>query len=262
MENMTYKLTDFEGPLDLLITLIEKNKYNILDIPIAAICDQYLEFIAEAHALDMEITTEFLNMASQLMVWKSEMLIPHEEEQEKPPRFDLSDILLRHQHMKEAAPKMHPLYAYFNNRMVKDTDEIAPDRTFVADQDPLSLCAAVRRINAYRDAMERAQTNFTPMVSKPIVPVEGKIVTILHTLSTFGTATLRELLEDAPSLPDLIASFMGVLELIKVRKILMEEHEDAENSVHGENTRFFLNPDAPDDEETKKELEALAAPRQ
>jgi segregation and condensation protein A len=262
MENMTYKLTDFEGPLDLLITLIEKNKYNILDIPISAICDQYLEFIAEAHALDMEITTEFLNMASQLMVWKSEMLIPHETEAEKPPRFDLSDILMRHQHMKEAAPKMHPLYAYFANRMVKDTDEIAPDKTFVADQDPLSLCAAVRRINSYRDAMEKVKTNFTPMVSKPIVPVEGKIVNILHTLTTFGTATLRELLEDAPTLADLIASFMGVLELIKVRKILMEENEDEENSVHGEGTRFFLNPDAPSDEETKKELEALAAPQQ
>ncbi len=261
MENMTYKLTDFEGPLDLLLTLIEKNKYNILDIPIAAICDQYLEFLEEAHAMDMEITTEFLNMASQLMVWKSAMLIPHEEEPEKPPRFDLSDILLRHQHMKEAAPKMHPLFAYYNNRMVKDPDEISPDRTYVADQDPLSLCAAVRRINAYRDAMERAHTNFTPMVSKPIIPVEGKIVTILHTLNTFGTATLRELLEDAPTLADLIASFMGVLELIKVRKILMEEYEDEENSVRGENTRFFLNPDAPTDEETQKELQALSQPQ-
>jgi len=156
---------------------------------------------------------------------------------------------------------MHPLFAYYNNRMVKDTDEIAPDRTYVADQDPLSLCAAVRRINAYRDAMERAHTNFTPMVSKPIVPVEGKIVNILHTLNTFGTATLRELLEDAPTLADLIASFMGVLELIKVRKILMEEYEDEENSVRGENTRFFLNPDAPSDEETQKELEALSKPQ-
>ena len=189
---------------------------------------------------------------------KSEMLLPHGEEPEKPPRFDLSDILLRHQHMKEAAPKMHPLYAYFSSRMAKDTDEIAPDKTFVSDQDPLSLCAAVRRINAYRDAMERAQTNFTPMVSKPIVPVEGKIVMILNTLSTFGTATLRELLEDAPSLADLIASFMGVLELIKVRKILMEEYEDEENSVRGEGTRFFLNPDAPSDEQQAAELEALA----
>ena len=260
MENMTYTLTDFEGPLDLLITLIEKNKYNILDIPIAAICDQYIDFLAKAHAMDMEITTEFLNMASQLMVWKSAMLLPHEEEAEKPPRFDLSDILLRHQHMKEAAPKMHPLYAYFSSRMVKDTDEISPDKTFVTDQDPLSLCAAVRRINAYRDAMEKAQTNFTPMVSKPIVPVEGKIVMILHTLSTFGTATLRELLEDSPTLADLIASFMGVLELMKVRKILMEEGDPEDNSVRGESTRFFLNPDAPGDEQIKKELDALADP--
>ena len=258
MENMTYKLTDFEGPLDVLINLIEKNKYNILDIPIAAICDQYLEFLAEAQAMDMEITTEFLNMASELMVMKSEMLLPHEEAGEKPPRFDLSDILQRHKHMKEATPKMHPLFAYFSNRMAKDTDEISPDKTFVADQDPVALCAAVRRINTYRDAIERAHTNFTPMVSKPIVPVEGKIVAILSTLSTFGTATLRELLEDAPSLADLIASFMGVLELIKVRKILMEDYEDEENSVRGEETRFFLNPDAPTDEQEAADPEALA----
>ena len=77
MENMTYKLTDFEGPLDLLLALIEKNKMNILDIKIALICDQYLAFLAEAKAMDMEIATDFLNMASQLMVWKSEMLITH-----------------------------------------------------------------------------------------------------------------------------------------------------------------------------------------
>ena len=262
MESMTYKLTDFEGPLDLLIALIEKNKMNILDIKISLICDQYLAFLAEAQQMDMEIATEFLNMASQLMVWKSEMLIPHEEEGEKPPRFDLSDILIRHQHAKEAAPKMHPLYAFFSNRFVKDTDEISPDRSFVADQNVEDLLSAVRRINSYRDSMERVKTAFVPMTSKPIVPVEGKIVIILDTLEARGTATLRELLEDAPSLPDLIASFMGVLELIKVRKILMEEHEDEENSVHGESTRFFLNPDAPDDEETKKELEALAAPRE
>ena len=253
MENMTYKLTDFEGPLDLLITLIEKNKFNILDIPIAAICDQYIEFLAEAKELDMEITSEFLVMASQLMVWKSAMLLPHEKEEEKPPRFELSDILLRHQHMKEASQKLHPLYAYFGGRMVKDTDEISPDKTYVHDQDPLALCAAVRRINSYRDAMEKAQTHFTPLVSKPIIPVEGKIVLILNTLTTNGTASLRELLEDAPSLADLVASFMGVLELIKSRKILIEEGDPdtEENSVRGENTRFFLNPNAPTEDKGK-----------
>ncbi|MBQ9802537.1 MAG: segregation/condensation protein A [Clostridia bacterium] len=253
MENMTYKLTDFEGPLDLLLALIEKNKMNILDIKISLICDQYLAFLAEAEAMDMEIATDFLNMASQLMVWKSEMLIPHEEEGEKPPRFDLSDILIRHQHAREAAPKMHPLYAFYSNRFVKDTDEISPDRTFVADQNVEDILSAVRRINAYRDSMERVKTVFKPMTSKPIVPVEGKIVIILDTLQTQGAATLRELLEDAPTLADMIASFMGVLELMKVRRILMEDLEDEGNSVHGENTRFFLNPDAPTDEELAAE---------
>lgn len=259
MENMTYKLTDFEGPLDLLISLIEKNKFNILDIPIAEICDQYIDFLAEQSKMDMDIATEFLDMASQLMVWKSEMLLPHEEAAEKPPRYELSDILLRHQHMKEAAPKLHPLYAYYSSRLVKDTDEISPDKTYVTDQDPLSLCAAVRRINSYRDAMEKAQTHFTPMVSKPIIPVEGKIVLILRTLTSNGTASLRELLEDAPSLADMIASFMGVLELIKSRKILIEEGDPEleENAVRGESTRFFLNPNAPSDDEAENDTKEM-----
>ena len=251
MENMTYRLTDFEGPLDLLLTLIEKNKLNILDIPIALICDQYLAFLAEAKSMDMEIATEFLNMASQLMVWKSAMLLPREAEAEKAPRFDLSDILIRHQHAKEAAPKMHPLYAYYSNRFVKDTDEISPDRSFVADQNIEDILLAVRRINSYRDAIERVKTNFTPMISKPIVPVEGKIVLILNTLEARGTATLRALLEDAPTVADMIASFMGVLELIKVRKIIMEDIDGEQNSVRGEETRFFLNPDAPTDMEAE-----------
>ena len=247
MENVTYRLSDFEGPLDLLLALIEKNKMNILDIPIATICDQYLDFLAEAERMDMEIATDFLNMASQLMVWKSAEMIPHDAEPEKEPRFELSDILIRHQHAKEVVPKLHPLYAFYSNRMVKDTDEIAPDRAFVADQNVEDLLAAVRRINAYRDAMERVKTNFTPMLSKPMVPVEGKIVLILQTLSTLGTVTLRDLLRDEPSLADTIAAFMGVLELIKVRRILIEEQDENENAVGGEDTRFFLNPEAPHD---------------
>ena len=71
---ITYRIEQFEGPLDLLLTLIQKNKVNIEDIPIALICDQYLEFLSEAETMDMEIATDFLVMASQLMVWKSEML--------------------------------------------------------------------------------------------------------------------------------------------------------------------------------------------
>ncbi|MBQ8716265.1 MAG: hypothetical protein IJY43_00280, partial [Clostridia bacterium] len=142
--------------------------------------------------------------------------------------------------------------------------EISPDKTYVAeDQDVTNLVTAVRRIISYRDSIEKAKTNFTPMISKPIVPVEGKIVMILETLSTFGTATLRDLLIDAPSLADMIASFMGVLELIKIRKILIEEAEEAEDdSIHGEGTRFFINPDASDVEEINTEADFASAPQE
>ena len=84
---------------------------------------------------------------------------------------------------KEAAAKLSPMYAFYSGRMVKDTDEISVDKTFVADQDVTALCAAVRRIVAYNNALERAATTaFKPMISKPIIPVEIKIVSILKTV--------------------------------------------------------------------------------
>ena len=122
MDALTYKLEQFEGPLDLLLTLIQKNKVSITDIPISLICDQYLEYIKEAEALDMDIASEFIVMASELMLIKSKMLLPKENEESEDPRATLADALLRYQQAKEAAKKLTPLYAYYSGRMVKDTD--------------------------------------------------------------------------------------------------------------------------------------------
>ena len=159
MENtLTYKLEQFEGPLDLLLSLIQKNKVSITDIPISLICDQYIEYITQAQKLDMELASEFIVMASELMLIKSKMLLPKEKEDEEDPRATLTDALLRYQQAKEAAGKLAPMYAFYSGRMVKDTDEISVDKTFVADQDVTSLCAAVRRIIAYNNALERAAT--------------------------------------------------------------------------------------------------------
>ena len=98
MENtLTYKLEQFEGPLDLLLALIQKNKVSITDIPISLICDQYIEYITQAQKLDMELASEFIVMASELMLIKSKMLLPREEEDEDDPRATLTDALLRYQ---------------------------------------------------------------------------------------------------------------------------------------------------------------------
>ena len=139
MDSITYRLEQFEGPLDLLLTLIQKNKVSITDIPISLICDQYMEYITEAQLLDMDIASEFIVMASELMLIKSRMLLPREEEDEDDPRATLTDALLRYQQAKEAAAKLSPMYAFYSGRMVKDTDEISVDKTFVADQDVTSL---------------------------------------------------------------------------------------------------------------------------
>ena len=102
----TYKLEQFEGPLDLLLSLIQKNKVSITDIPISLICDQYLEYITQAQKLDMELASEFIVMASELMLIKSKMLLPKENEEEDDPRATLTDALLRYQQAKEAAAKL------------------------------------------------------------------------------------------------------------------------------------------------------------
>ena len=256
MDALTYKLEQFEGPLDLLLTLIQKNKVSITDIPIALICDQYVEYITKAQELDMDLASEFIVMASELMLIKSKMLLPKTEEETEDPRATLADALLRYQQAKEAAQKLAPMYAYYSGRMVKDTDEISVDKTFVADQDVTALCAAVRRIVAYNNALEHAATTtFKPMISKPIIPVEIKIVSIIKRIKNQGAASLGELLDSEATLPDMIASFLGVLELVKVRKLLIADSVDGEwnreNALLGADTRFIINTNEDDIEQSE-----------
>ncbi len=255
MDTLTYKLEQFEGPLDLLLTLIHKNKVSISDIPIALICDQYIEYLNAANELNMELASEFIVMASELMLIKSKMLLPKEEDDEEDPRAVLADALLRYSQAKEAAQKLAPLYAFYSGRMIKDTDEISVDKTFVHDQDIADLCTAVRRIITYNNALEKAaNTTFTPMISKPIIPVEIKIVSIIKKMEQRGAATLYDLIEGESTLPDAIACFLGVLELIKIRKLLISDEIDESNALLGKSTRFVLNEDeAFEDSQTETE---------
>ena len=90
MEPLTYHLETFDGPLDLLLSLVQKNKVDISDIPIFLICDQYMAYIQAAESLDMDMASEFLVMASELMLIKSKMLLPRVEPEEEDPRASLA----------------------------------------------------------------------------------------------------------------------------------------------------------------------------
>lgn len=239
MDAINYRLETFEGPLDLLLSLIQKNKMSIDNIQINVICEQYIQYIEEAQSLDMELASEFIVMASELMLIKSKLLLPKPEAEEEDPRAALADALLKFQQAKEAAKKMALLYPRFSGRLEKDTDEISVDKTFVLDQDVESLCIAVRRIITYNENRPKVERSvFTPMISSPIVPVEVKITGILNKMSKKKATSLKELLDDSVSLPDMIAIFLGVLELIKIRKILIF---GAEGTLLGDDATFVIN---------------------
>lgn len=252
MQELTYKLESFEGPLDLLLSLIQKNKLDIKDIPIAFICDRYIEYINEARAMDMDLASEFIVMASELMLIKSKMLLPKPELEEEDPRHDLAELLLRFQRAKAAAVLLAKRYEQYSGRYEKDTDEISPDKTFVADQEAASLALAMRRIISYNENRDDGKRTFTPMISAPIVPVEVKIVGIIQHLKTKKRDTLENILRDSVSLPDMIAIFLGILELMKLKEIIIDD-DDSEKSVWDADTRFIINPDPKKDDKNDKD---------
>ena len=102
-ETLTYRLETFEGPLDLLLSLVHKNKMKIDDIPISVICEQYLDYINRAAVLNMDLAAEFIDMASELMLIKSRMLLPRESENEEDPRAGLAEAIARLAAAKKAA---------------------------------------------------------------------------------------------------------------------------------------------------------------
>ena len=135
MDQITYKIEQFEGPLDLLLTLVQKNKMKIEDIQISIICDQYMEYIGTMQSMNIDLSAEFIVMASELMYIKSKILLPRMDEDEEDPREALAAALLEYQRAKQASEKLNTMYSIYAGRMEKDTDEIAPDRTYVADHD-------------------------------------------------------------------------------------------------------------------------------
>ena len=249
MEQLTYRLDQFEGPLDLLLTLIQKNKVSITDIPIALICDQYMEYISEAERMDLEIASEFIVMASQLMLIKSQMLLPHEEGTENDPRREIQNALLLHMRAKQAAKELRPMYEEYSGRYVKGTDDVPPEKGLPLDLDPdllvKALNAVLRRIKV-AEAMKKPTDLVNPLIKHKVVSVEEKIEEMCDLLAEHEEASLFFLLKDSESRSELVARFMGILELIKIRRVLITSITVVEDVVEYDETglemMLTLNP--------------------
>ena len=248
MTELTYRLDQFEGPLDLLLMLISKNKVSITDIPIALICDQYMQYIDEAQKMDLDIASEFIVMASELMLIKSRMILPHEEGTENDPRREIQDALLLYQQAKLAAQEMRPLYDEFSARYTKGTDDIPPEKGLPLDLDSELLIKALnsimRRVRVSQS--EKTPTELVnPLIKRKVVSVEEKIEEICELLEENEECSLFFLLKNSESRAELIARFMGVLELIKIHRITITTvhfvEDVAEYDEVGLDMKFKLN---------------------
>ncbi len=248
MEELKYRLDQFEGPLDLLLTLVEKNKINIDDIPISLLCSQYMEYLAAAEEMNVEISAEFVVMASELMLIKSKMLLPRDEENEEDPRAALAAAMLEYQRTKEASVSLTRMFAQYGARMVKDTDEIKADNSFVADHSvDLLTRAMMRMLTEVRITDEEALKRFEPLIKRPVVSVASVATVLIDTLRDGTPVTLNQYFASARrSKPVAIAMFMAMLELLKSGCVLLEETEYTEEGVitADDSASIRLNPEA------------------
>ncbi len=234
-EELSFHLEVFDGPLDLLLSLIAKNKVNIYDIPISLIFTQYMEYVETLHKLDMDVAGEFLEMASRLMLIKSRMLLPRaSDNKEDDPRKPLVDALVEYRRAKEAAGLLSPRYSRYSGRFVKEPDEVGIDRSFTADHDAALLIKAFDRIFLRQKQAQEAHTDvprqtLQTIITKKIVPVPEKIFTILRYLRRNGETSFETLLLATNSdRSQLITSFLALLQLIRMGNLSAREDEAGE----------------------------------
>ena len=220
---MEVHLENFDGPLDLLLHLIAKNKVSIYDIPIAEILDQYMEVLHTAEAMDLDVAGDFVAMAAQLVYIKSKMLLPrHEEEEEEDPRAGLVEMLLEYQRLKQASEFFREKGELGRDIFVKQPENLG--------EAPKEYRQSVNDlIRAANNMLRRAQRRVPPpasafsgIVGREPVPVETRITAILRRFVHQIRLPFKRLFEDAKSRSEIVATFLAVLELSKTRRIRLE----------------------------------------
>ncbi len=227
---LSVKLEVFEGPLELLLHLLKKNKVSIYDIPIVKITAQYMEYLNAYKEFDIELSSEFLLMATELLLIKSKMLLPrHEEEEEDDPRKDLVARLEEYQKIKKASEflREHEFDGHFH--FFKQPDIIekrAPDYSSQQfDLDRLLEAFAVILDKTERKAPP-PKTSFSGIVGHEKVSVTSRADYIKDRLSREKSITFTALFEDIKTRPALVATFLALLEMMKLEIVYVDTTGD------------------------------------
>lgn len=238
MESITYHLDVFDGPLDLLLHLISKNKVNIYDIPIAMILEQYNQALEDMKEKDLNVTSEFLTMSAHLLYIKSKMLLPKydEEDVEEDPRKQLVEMLLEYQKFKEVSGVLHNRYEIGKDIFVKQQEAMEPDKTYKYVHNKTDLSGAIlKMLDRAERKMPPPVSNFSGIVGREVYSVSSKVAFILKKLAVAGAATFKGLFKKVQTRSEVVATFLAVLELCKSNRVSISDDNEQKITLVGMN---------------------------
>ena len=247
----TEEMEDFEGPLDVIFLLLSKNKIEIQDVSITAILEQYLAYLDEMKRLDMEIASEFISMASHLMLIKTKMLLSAAEQQEAEEELDVLRQSLIERQRKEAMEGIRQAITVLEPRneigrclFTKDPEPLRKDTTYRYQHTAVDLLKALDTI-AERSARQLPPptVNFMGIVGKEPYPVTKKAGEVMRQLLLRGIERLKNLFKGNRSRSEIVATFLAILELCKTNSVSLED------DVNGENPNVRLQDRKPEEME-------------
>ena len=247
-------MEDFEGPLDVIFLLLSKNKIEIQDVSITAILEQYLAYLDEMKRLDMEIASEFITMASHLMLIKTKMLLSAAEAAEAQSELDLLRQSLIDRQRKEAIEQIRLAITVLEPRndvgrcmFTKEPEPLRRDTTYRyrhVPEDMLRTLDEIAERNQRR--LPPPTVNFRGIVGKEPYPVARKARELVRTLVLRGIQRLKNLFKGNRSRSEVVATFLAILELCKTNSVSLEDDNSGENP----NVRLLSEPESISEEMT------------
>ena len=228
-------LETFRGPLDLLLYLVRKHEVEIVDIPIATITDQYLQYLAVLEQLDVNTVGDFLEMASTLVEIKSRLVLPRGGEEEdvmEDPRQDLVKRLLEYKELKDAASMLEERGRVWQERFSRRAND-SPDRSDLADE-PIQELELWDLVSAFGRIMRDYHVAVPSNIVYDETPIHVYMSRIHDRLRGGGRVAFGDLFEPGMHKSALIGMFLAVLELVRHHGVCAEQHE-----LHGE---IWLSP--------------------
>ncbi len=233
--SISIKLEAFEGPLDLLLHLIDKNKVNIYDIPIVEITNQYMEYINSMDDKDLDMMSEFLVMAATLLNIKSKMLLPKDEtkDEEEDPRQELVERLLEYKMFKYISEELKDkeldaAKVFFKEPTIPEEIEGYKEEV---DIDSLLADLTLAKLHKIFESVVKKQTDKIDPIRSKFGKIEREEINLtakLMSIQAYGLQhkkfSFRKLLETQPTKMEVIVTFLGVLELMKIGQVMIEQN--------------------------------------